>query len=185
MHYYPFQDNHPNQYQNYFAARATEPVKKRQRGDDEIPDSQTVKQVHLVSTIEKFNVIPPGKRLKQSEFEGHLVEMLVEDMQPLATVERQGFRKFCGLVMPQYSLPSRRQAGRILNDMYEREKKLMELLIDVRWISATADLWGAHKRAYMGVTIHFINPETLKMVSSALACRRFHGAHTAVAIGTM
>jgi len=34
----------------------------------------------------------------------------------------------------------------------------------------------------MGVIIHFVQPETLQMVSSALVCRRFKGEHTGAKI---
>jgi len=37
----------------------------------------------------------------------------------------------------------------------------------------------------MGITIHFVDPETLMMVSSALACRHFKGTHTGEKIGQM
>jgi len=37
----------------------------------------------------------------------------------------------------------------------------------------------------MGVTLHYVESETLKMASCHLACRRFRGAHTGIAIGEM
>ena len=127
------------------------------------------------SSASASNFILPS----QSAFEYHLVKMLIEDMQPLATVERRGFKRFCSLFLPRYSLPSRRKATRRLHELYEEEKaKLIDSLVKVRWVSATADIWSAHRRAYMGVTLHYVDPDTLTMVSSTLACRRFKGAHT-------
>lgn len=58
----------------------------------------------------------------------------------------------------------------------------MALLEAVRWVSATADIWSFHKRAFIGVTFHYVDPVTLKIVSSALACRRFKGKHTGIEI---
>lgn len=88
--------------------------------------------------------------MTQAEFEKNLACMLVEDMQPLATVERNGFSNFCAALLPQYSIPSRRAMGRRLDDMYAAEKlSLMSTLSKTRWVSATADIWSAHKRAYM------------------------------------
>ena len=37
----------------------------------------------------------------------------------------------------------------------------------------------------MGVTLDYVESETLKMASCHLACRRFRGAHTGIAIGEM
>ena len=49
--------------------------------------------------------------------------------------------------LPQYTLPSRRTAGRRLHDMYLVEKeKLIGKLATVHWMSATADIWSVHKR---------------------------------------
>jgi len=128
----------------------------------------------------------PAKALSQSAFDKDVVQMLVTDMQPLAAVEREGFKKFCTRYLPRYTLPSRRTAGRRLHEMYLMEKeKLVAKLAAVPWMSATADIWSAHKRAYMGVTLHYVESETLKMTSCHLACRRFKGAHTGMAIGEM
>jgi len=62
---------------------------------------------------------------------------------------------------------------------------MVDGLEKARWVSATADSWSSHKRAFMGITVHFVDSDTLKMVSSALACGRFKGAHTGEAIGKM
>ena len=84
--------------------------------------------------------------MTQAEFENSLVEMLVEDMQPLATVERPGFRKFCRRCIPHVHLMSRRTAGRRLDAMYDEAKtKFINELTKIRWMSCTADLWSSHK----------------------------------------
>lgn len=33
-------------------------------------------------------------------------------------------------------------------------------------------------RAFLGITIHWIDPKTFKRISAALACRRIFGSHT-------
>ena len=101
-------------------------------------------------------------------------------------VERIGFIQFCKQCLPNYTLISRRTVGRRLNQLYEEHKnKLINTLTSVRWVSCTADLWSAHKRAYLGLTVHFIDDKTLQMCSNVLACRRFRGSHTGEAIGHM
>jgi hypothetical protein len=109
--------------------------------------------------------------------------MLIEDMQPLSTVERHGFKKFCSFLLPGYSLPSRRSTSRWLHELYAVEKEnMLKTLADIHWLSATADIWSAHRRAYMGLTLHYVDPTTLAMASSTLACRRFKGSHTGIEI---
>ena len=49
-------------------------------------------QRHLPNVAEQ-------QSMTQAEFEDNLARMLVEDTQPLATVERNGFSKFCAAVL--------------------------------------------------------------------------------------
>lgn len=52
-------------------------------------------------------------------------------------------------------------------------------LAKIEHICLTADLWSRSRRAFLGVTAHWIDNETLKRKSYALACKRMPGAHTA------
>lgn len=123
--------------------------------------------------------------LSQEEFENALVEMLVEDMQPLGTVEQTGFKKFCKRILPpELTLISRRTVGRRVDALYKDAKeKFIQELASVRWVSCMADMWSSHKRSYLGLTVHYICPRTLRMKSSVIACRRFRGSHTGRDIG--
>lgn len=112
--------------------------------------------------------------------------MLVEDMQPISSVERSGFQKFCTQVAPYCTIPSRRTLNRRLQCLYEMTRnETIEAFQKAKWMSATADAWSAHKRAYMGVTVHYVNQETLHLESVSLCCRRFRNAHTGEAIAKM
>jgi hypothetical protein len=46
------------------------------------------------------------------------------------------------------------------------------------YVCTTADVWSTSKRSYMGVTVHWIDIDSLDRGSAALACRRFKGQHT-------
>lgn len=45
-------------------------------------------------------------------------------------------------------------------------------------VCTTADIWTAHNRSFFGVTVHWIEMNTLERKSAALACSRFRGRHT-------
>jgi hypothetical protein len=177
-----YQEHHNQEFQNYRATRAATGKRKASVSNIGCVVQAKIKRQSTIETaVEKSS---RSVKISQSEFEDQLLCMLVEDMQPLNTVERSGFKSFCSQVLPQYDLPSRRTASRHLHTMYDTQKcKLIAALQSVKWISATADIWSAHKRAYLGVTIHYVNPNTLQMTSLALACRRVRGAHTGDAIG--
>ena len=105
--------------------------------------------------------------------------MLLEDMMPMATVERSGFQKFCKTLLPDVTLPSRRTLMRNMNELYKTEKKkLISELQKVKYVSCTADLWSSHNRGFLGMTVHYVDLQTLDRVSHTLVCRRFEHTHT-------
>lgn len=186
------QDVHSHQYRLFLAAKAeagkVSTNKRRHEKDDDddnslkITNSIQPRQLPVDLALQSRSIL----KRSQAEFENQLVLMFVEDMQPIAAVERGGFQKFCKMFLPSYSVPSRRTLSRRLNNIYEDEKiKFIELLNKTQWVSTTADIWTGHKRSYMGVTVHFVDPKSLKMVSSVLVCRRFKGSHTGKEIGKM
>ena len=46
----------------------------------------------------------------------------------------------------------------------------------IDWVSTTTDCWSARSRSY--ITAHWIDAESMCLVSAALACRRQTGSHT-------
>jgi len=98
--------------------------------------------------------------------------MLVEDMQPIATVERSGFKKLFQRILPNVDLPSRRTLARNIDDMYDSHKQqLIEELKHIDYISTTADLCSSHKRSFLGIAAHYIDKSTLQRVSHVLTCQ--------------
>lgn len=51
-------------------------------------------------------------------------------------------------------------------------------------MSTTADIWTAYNRSFLGVTVHWIDSETLQWKKAAIACRSFRGRHTYDAIAS-
>lgn len=81
------------------------------------------------------------KSLIKTEDTGKLILILVDDMQPVHTVDWSSFKKCC---LPKYELPSQGTASHRFNVMYETEKsKLTAVLRTVKWTSATADTYSA------------------------------------------
>jgi hypothetical protein len=145
------------------------------------------KQIKQESITTSFSKVATGSiAATQTRFEQSLVEMLIEDMQPIGSVERSGFQKFCKQCILYCKVPNRRALNRRLQHLYESSKiETTEAFGKAKWMSATADVWSAHKRAFMGITVHYVNHETLRLESVALCCRRFRHAHTGEAIAKM
>lgn len=68
--------------------------------------------------------------------------------------------------------PSRRTLTRDLNETYERTRlNLINMLKSQKYLATTADSWTAHSRAFIGMTVHWINDTTLKREQATLACK--------------
>ena len=85
----------------------------------------------------------------------------------------------------QRVLPDRKTFSKDLDKAYEAmEKELKKKIEAQEYVSATADIWSANNKSFMGVTIHWIDAGTLKRQQAALACKRFRGRHTYNAVAT-
>ncbi|KAK6298260.1 hypothetical protein J4Q44_G00313150 [Coregonus suidteri] len=60
----------------------------------------------------------------------------------------------------------------------EMKKKVTEAMRGVDHIATTTDCWSARRRSFIGVTAHWIDPDSLNRFSAALACQRLRGSHT-------
>ena len=44
--------------------------------------------------------------------------------------------------------------------------------------ATTTDCWSVRRRSIIGVTAHWVDPESLTRCSAPLACRQLRGSHT-------
>lgn len=61
------------------------------------------------------------------------------------------------------------------NDM---NKKLIDTLNMQKYLCMTCDMWSSRANSYLGMTVHYINPQTFQRHSYILAFRQFHGKQT-------
>ncbi|KAK1899813.1 putative AC9 transposase [Dissostichus eleginoides] len=82
-------------------------------------------------------------------------------------------------------LPDRKTFAKELDKEYAIMEKELRKTIDAQdYVSTTADIWSANNKSFLGVTVHWIDADTLKRKKAAIACRRFRGRHTYDAIAT-
>ena len=107
-----------------------------------------------------------------------LSEYVIEDVLPLSTVESAAFRKLIGGICST-QVPDRKSFTAHMDKLYDAMvKKVKEILETIDFVSITADVWTTHNRSYLGMTVHWINPITLKRCKVAIACIRVTGHHT-------
>ena len=118
-------------------------------------------------------------RLSDNELGKLVLDMVTESLLPVSFVEQPSFRRLINACQPGVALPSRYSITRGLEKSRENSiAAVKEAMSKIEWIATTTDCWSAHRRSYLGVTAHWINPNNFKRESAALACRRLTGSHT-------
>lgn len=61
----------------------------------------------------------------------------------------------------------------------------MSELEKASFVTTTADIWSTKHRSYLGMTVHYVDHNTLERKSAPLCCRRFKSPHDNVRIAEM
>ena len=88
-----------------------------------------------------------------------MVEMLVLELRPAATVEGVGFRRLLNYLAPNYTIRSAMHMAKCVTEKYEAAKiKLTEMLTEPMHIALSTDIWTSiATQAYITATTHFIS----------------------------
>ena len=155
------------------AKEVEKPEKRKWRNetDGDCNDGEPKRQCTLPTMLNRHSI--PVDKLQSL-----LAEYVIEDMQPLSTVDSPAFRKFLGSICPT-QLPDIKSFTVYLDTVYDwMVSKIKKTLEAIDIVSTTVDVWSAHHRSYLGMIVHWINPHTLKRCKAVIACARMMGWHT-------
>ena len=94
-------------------------------------------------------------------------------------VESESFIRLIRTLRPNRSAMSRGTLVRRIHSSHsELVGKLLSVLESVPYVSTTADCWSAHHRAYLGMTVHWLDPATRSREHAVLTFSRLRGRHT-------
>lgn len=117
--------------------------------------------------------------ISQENVDKSIVKFFESNMIPLHAVESGTFKQLIRTLNPTKQTISRRTLGRRIVDSYSEMKQfLISLLGEINWVATTADGWTAHKKSYLGMTVHWIDPVTRARMHAVLACRRLKGTQS-------
>jgi hypothetical protein len=121
--------------------------------------------------------------LPDAEVERLILRYLVKAVKPLSEVESPEFRElladFAQLKPEEIKWPSRWVITSRLETTFSQAKEdLKKMLSAVQTVCTTADGWSSRRRSYLGVTAHWLDPDTLRRRSAVLAMWRLLKRHT-------
>ncbi|XP_061704514.1 uncharacterized protein LOC133534820 [Cydia pomonella] len=133
------------------------------------------------TSVQNRQVLKTSSSYSQEEFDSDVVKFFLHSMIPLSCVEDPHFIRILKRLHVDslgLTIMSRTTLTRRINQHYDDQVKVIkDLMSRVNFICATADIWSSRKRSFLGLTAHWIDPDTFLRSSRALACRRFPGVH--------
>ena len=100
-------------------------------------------------------------------------------MLPFSFVEQPSFKEFITAGQPRAPIPYCYSIVKTLEKKYESSKVAVKsAMTSVEFVATTADCWIAHRRSYLGVTVHWLCYDNFERKNAALACRRLTGSRT-------
>ncbi|XDV25427.1 hypothetical protein PO909_029347, partial [Leuciscus waleckii] len=160
---------HPHQLESY--SKLTQSHNSSQkRKCHENPPASTSKQLKLDMS---------SKRVSQVNINKAVIKFVVEGLQPFSVVDLQAFKDLIQDLQPNATIMSRPTLrSSIAEATKSMKKKLIAAMSEVEYIATTTDCWTTRRRSFIGITAHWLGPDSLDRHSVALACRQLKGSHT-------
>lgn len=120
------------------------------------------------------------KPLTQSSADGYILDYIVDSVLPIHHVDTPAFENLvrkltCGHIAPR----CRQTVTAQLEERFQQRKAdLRNHLQKVGTVCTTADCWTSRRRSFIGVTVHWIDVETLERRGACLAVKQITGSHT-------
>ena len=103
----------------------------------------------------------------------------------MSVVEEEDFQHFVHHLQPNAKVMAcNTMKSKIEKATQEMKKNLKVAMRDVKFIGTTTDCWTTHRKSFIGVTAHWIQPTSLQRCSAALACKQLKGPLTLTEIHT-
>ncbi|XP_045122606.1 uncharacterized protein LOC123511056 [Portunus trituberculatus] len=155
--------------------------RSRKRYGQPADGGSTSKKHRLMSITETFGIMTQGNPVLQFTVDKKIIRFVVDNMLSLQIVDSQSFRDMVHALNPSTEIPSRKMlGGKILKTYEEMKEILTSKLEQVKWVGTTADCWSANKKRYLGMTVHWLDPDTRDRKIAVLTCKRIMGSHTQV-----
>jgi hypothetical protein len=95
---------------------------------------------------------------EQDVIAGIMLDYIVADARPISTVDLPNFIKLIDSLNPKFQKFSRNTLAAMIVKEFNRYKdELVSLLSKVSTVCLTADAWSSQRRAFLGITVHWLD----------------------------
>lgn len=123
-----------------------------------------------------YAVVQPISNKEKSAVDQLIVIYNINEARPLELVESFSFRAMVSGLNPRANILCVKKLRKLIESEREASHcKLLQTLATMKHVCLAVDIWSTLKHSFMGVTCHWIEEETCKQRSAALACKRFKG----------
>ena len=120
-----------------------------------------------------------SKQVSQVTINKAVIKYVIEGLQPFSVVNLQAFKDLIQDLQPNATIMSRPTLrSSIAEATKTMKKKVVAAMREVEYIATTTDCWTTRRRRFIGVTAHWLDPDSLDRRWAALACRQLKGSHT-------
>ncbi|CAG4973134.1 unnamed protein product [Parnassius apollo] len=140
------------------------------------------------TTVKDYIVVKkPLPLIRTQQLDEQLIKMIAKGYHAFRLVEEKEFQKFVDMLNPSYKLPTRKTLSEsLLSKLYNRTIESMKKEIGGESATAvciTTDGWrSVTNDDYIGITVHFIDPETHILRTVMIDCLQFNESHTMINI---
>ncbi|XP_024886880.1 zinc finger BED domain-containing protein 4-like [Temnothorax curvispinosus] len=111
-----------------------------------------------------------------------IVYMIAVDRQSFSMVEDEGFRNLLSIVAPLYTVPCRKTITKRTDEKYELLSSIIKTMLSkAEHLCLTTDIWTEpfNTRSYIGITVHYINFEAMRLECISLGIKELEKSHNA------
>jgi hypothetical protein len=113
---------------------------------------------------------------KRKKFTKQMVfDFCVRDKEPMAIVEREGFRSFISREFPGYVIPDRRTVGDIVDGIADESLAAVKRQLQVHiskygTVSMACDEWSKRRRKFVGTALYWVERPSWKLHTAISSC---------------
>ncbi|XP_034021188.1 uncharacterized protein LOC117505752 [Thalassophryne amazonica] len=123
--------------------------------------------------------------VSQASVDKKILNFIVQGLHATNTVEQQGFIDLIQHLQPNVNVMSRNTVvNKIQKASLEMRNNLKAAMSETDFIGTTTDCWTAYRRGFLGVTAHWLDPQSMTRRCAALACKQLNGPHTFSALAS-